>query len=501
VDYIQPKQESYPEKVAATVMVGEVNIAEAIVAQGLARIIRHRQDDDQRSSKYDDLLAAESRAQKKGAGVHSSKDPSTIKINDVTSDANRAKQMLPFLQRAGRIDALCEFVSSGSRVKLYLPKETCVITLLLGGIDCPRLGRPEQGQASDEFGDEAYDYTKSLVMQRDVRVEIDSMDKKGNFIGQCVAVDDGNNTNLSVGLVEQGFAAVYRSRDGGNSTFVSSLNAAEERAKEKKLCRWANFVESAKIEADAAKNEPKERVVNQKKLVITEVTDELHFYGQLIENGPKLEQLTNQLRAEIEARPPVTGAYTPKVGELCVAKFSMDEEWYRAKVLSVDKKNTDSADVTVMFIDYGNKEKTKTTALATMPAGFDSLAPQAIEYALGLVQLSTDEEDNELAVDYFKSLVMGDENAQYSVNTEYKAGSLEYVTLLNSRKEDLGKLLVNQGYVSVDKARREHRLQKMLTDYMKALNLAKQSHKVMWRYGDKEQDDAAEFGFAAAARK
>ncbi len=77
-----------------------------------------------------------------------------------------------------------------------------------------------------------------------------------------------------------------------------------------------------------------------KKIVITEIKPDLHFYAQSVENGPKLEQLTNQLRAELAAKPPVAGSYTPKVGDVCVAKFSLDDEWYRAKVLSVSPNNS-----------------------------------------------------------------------------------------------------------------------------------------------------------------
>jgi endonuclease YncB( thermonuclease family) len=45
------------------------NVAEALVSKGFATVIKHRQDDDQRSSAYDDLMAAESQALKglKGA--------------------------------------------------------------------------------------------------------------------------------------------------------------------------------------------------------------------------------------------------------------------------------------------------------------------------------------------------------------------------------------------------------------------------------------------------
>lgn len=37
------------------------NIAEALISKGLAYCLRHRQDDDQRSSQYDELMAAEAR--------------------------------------------------------------------------------------------------------------------------------------------------------------------------------------------------------------------------------------------------------------------------------------------------------------------------------------------------------------------------------------------------------------------------------------------------------
>ena len=48
-------------------------------------------------------------------------------------DVSKAKQFLPFLQRAGKTEALVEFVAGGSRLRLYIPKETCLITLLLSG--------------------------------------------------------------------------------------------------------------------------------------------------------------------------------------------------------------------------------------------------------------------------------------------------------------------------------------------------------------------------------
>lgn len=138
-----------------------------------------------------------------------------------------------------------------------------------------------------------------------------------------------------------------------------------------------------------------------------------------------------------------------------------------------------------------------TSKLAQMPAGFESLQPQANEYQLALVQPGSDEDDLEMSVDRFKRMTFADgEAAEFTINSEYKLGTIEFVSLIDLNKNDIGKKLVADGYVSVDRARREKRLQKMLTEYLKSLSNAKQSHKVMWRYGDKEQDDAAEFGIS-----
>jgi hypothetical protein len=44
----------------------------------------------------------------------------------------------------------------------------------------------------------------------------------------------------------------------------------------------------------------------------------------------------------------------PEIGQMCVAKWSDDQQWYRAIVKSVD---LDTNSVCVFFVDYGNEEK------------------------------------------------------------------------------------------------------------------------------------------------
>lgn len=134
----------------------------------MATVVRYRQDDDQRSRSYDDLINAEAQAVKSLKGVHAKKDIPTHRINDLTVDHTRIKQQyLPSWQRALRTDGIVEFVASGSRLRVFISKDSCLITFLLGGISCPRSGRPAvngaPAQVGDPFGDEALQFTKDRV--------------------------------------------------------------------------------------------------------------------------------------------------------------------------------------------------------------------------------------------------------------------------------------------------------------------------------------------------
>lgn len=65
--------------------------------------------------------------------------------------------------------------------------------------------------------------------------------------------------------------------------------------------------------------------------------------------GPKLDELMNELREEFENSPPYPGNYLPTKNDICAAKYSADNQWYRARILKNAKDG-----VLVSFIDFGN---------------------------------------------------------------------------------------------------------------------------------------------------
>lgn len=204
-----------------------------MVSKGLATVARTAKTDDVPDN-YDALVSAEEKARKSGKGVHGKKDIPQHRFNDLSADAARARTFLSSMQRSGRVEAVVEFVTSGSRLRLYIPKDTCLLTFLLAGIQCPRGSRqagPNGTGATpgEPYGDEALQFTRDKIMQREVEISVVGTDKAGSFIGWLWI--DGSN--LSVALVEEGLAAVHFSAE--KTEHFRALKVAEDSAKARKL--------------------------------------------------------------------------------------------------------------------------------------------------------------------------------------------------------------------------------------------------------------------------
>jgi len=487
VDYIQPANEQFPEKTCCTVMIGDVNVAEALVSRGLATVVIHGQNSDQRSSMYDALSMAEEKAMKSSKGLHNKKPSTARRIADIVGE--KSKQFLSFLQRAGRMQAVVEFVASASRYRLYIPRENCVITFLLSGIQCPRGERMMPGGIpvpAEPFGNEAHAFVKDMIMQREVEIVVESIDKGGNFIGWCFE----GTTNISLSLVEEGFASAFIM--GDRSAYGSQILGAEEAAKKKRIKRWANYVEE---EAKEDENESEsaalaeiegERKVNYVSAVVTEVTPEAKIYVQHVDDGKELEKMMGELRNEFVTNPPLSGAYQPKRGDLCAAKF-VDNNWYRAKVERVNMKDGTAS---VLYVDYGNRADIQRSQTASLPGSFTGLKPFAHEYSLALCQLAKDEENAGLGLEALKDDLL---DKTVKVNVEYKIGSTSYVSLLDGNESDVGKSLIRDGLLMAEK-RGGRRVAKLVDAYQEAMAQAKKEHINIWQYGDITEDDAREFG-------
>ena len=221
---------------------------------------------------------------------------------------------------------------------------------------------------------------------RDVLVTVESVDRGGNFIGR-LTTSDGQSVALM--LVQAGLAKVHSS--AYNAPNYKQLLEAEEKCRKERLGVWTNYEETAEKEneeehkpegcfsvniiihinfslVDEHVNEPGPINFTEprfRNVVLTYVSSDLKIYVQFTEQGPKVEQLQNDLREIFNQKKPV-GGHTPKKGELLAARFTQDNEWYRARVEKLEGNNR----VSVYFIDYGNREViTDPSRLTTLPPG------------------------------------------------------------------------------------------------------------------------------------
>ncbi|KAG1657494.1 hypothetical protein FOA52_008370 [Chlamydomonas sp. UWO 241] len=401
------------------------NVGEMVVARGFAAVVRHRADEE-RSGVYDKLLECEELAKGAKRGVHGTKAPPPNRINDVSipGSAAKAKQYLPFFQR-GKLQASVEFVLSGHRLKLSIPKESAIITFAPSGIRTPSRAQPAGGGrpavSGEPYADEAISFTRELCMQRDCEVSIETMDRGGGFLGTVsVSTAKGGQLDLALVLVKAGLARIQPGMDASMLTNGHALMEAQAAAQAARLKAGlariqpgmdASMVTNrhALMEAQAAaqaarlkiweKWSPEEAPVSADdsgaaggssgapaevlEVVVTEVEAADEFYIQ-VPTEPRLRWVCEQLAAvsdeDAPAIPPLLRA-----GQLCLGQFSLDNQWYRSYV---ERANT-GKDTTydVFFIDYGNRERLPASRVRTIDTALAAVPPQARQACLAYVRV------------------------------------------------------------------------------------------------------------------
>uniref|UniRef100_A0A1I8J075 Staphylococcal nuclease domain-containing protein n=1 Tax=Macrostomum lignano TaxID=282301 RepID=A0A1I8J075_9PLAT len=489
VDYVQPKSPEFPEKVGATVLVGEVNVAEALVQKGLGYVIRYRADDDNRSSAYDALLAAEAVAQKKAAGVHSKKEPPAHKISDLAGDPKRAKQFLPSLQRSGRQEALVEFVASANRFRVYVPRSTCLVTLLLTGVECPRTPRrlPNGSEEPGEpFGEEASRFVKELCLQREVEVLVEACDRGGNFIGHLFV--DGEN--LAVSLVEKGYGKVHFTAE--KSDYYPALSKAEEKAKADKLNVWsvASTTDNGRAESAAsgpASGQRKDAAGGGEdsgplECTVTEIRPDLSFCVQLADDAERRTRLAAALRAKNSKSGARPCRVPTRLAKATCALFAST----RARVLK-----SDSTGKTVSLIDLGLEKIINNVAdIAQLPDSLRAQAPLARVCRLAFSQPPPDEEDIQLSVELMLDTVAN----KPPLFAEFMNG-VAYVQLVEKASGvDVAELLLlEKGLLFIDRrppmGSKSGKGGELYSKYAAKQAVAFKARLNIWRYGDFRDDD------------
>ncbi|KAK4192756.1 hypothetical protein QBC35DRAFT_511640 [Podospora australis] len=504
IDGTKPASPGFEAHDVATVTQGGKNIALQLVQEGYATVIRHRKDDTDRASNYDELLAAQETAKEAKKGIWSGKAPKVKQYVDMSESVQKAKIQLSTLARQRKVPGVVDFCKSGSRFTVLIPREGAKLTLVLAGVRAPRAPRNAQ-EKGEPFGQEALDLANRRCNQRDCEIDVHDIDKVGGFIGDLYI----NRESFAKVLVEEGFASVheYSAEKSGNA---AELLAAQQRAKEGRKGLWKDWDPSQDAEEEeeqAAPAEAAEAAVNIDKrptdyrdIVITNVDSNGRIKIQEVGKGTAaLETLMSQFRTfHLNPSNNVGIQENPKAGDFVAARFSEDGEWYRARIRSNDR----AAKVAeVVYIDYGNTEKqpwSKLRPLNQEQFTTQRLKAQAVDAQLSFVQLPASPDYLNDAINYIYELTEGKKLVGSFDFVDNKEG-ITYLTIFDPKSggalketESVNRKIIEAGHGMVPRKlkawERSKAFEPVLKDLKVAETQAKDERRGIWEYGDITED-------------
>lgn len=143
------------------------------------------------------------------------------------------------------------------------------------------------------------------------------------------------------------------------------------------------------------------------KIIVSNVKDPSNIQFQLADNVPALNKLMDDLE-KVYYGIGTTSYNMPldyvKLGRVCVALFSGDENWHRCRIVEV---NSDRKLARVMFIDYGGDEWVQANKLKFLAKEFKYLPVQAIDGHFAGITKPASGHWNKETVNYLLNRVMG----------------------------------------------------------------------------------------------
>ncbi|XP_050402777.1 tudor domain-containing 6 [Patella vulgata] len=144
------------------------------------------------------------------------------------------------------------------------------------------------------------------------------------------------------------------------------------------------------------------------------------FYIQLVSEEEKLTQLSEKLQENYSESS--NSLKETKIGSVCVAKFTDDDMWYRARVEVI---NDD--DVTVRFVDYGNTDTVSVDRIKKSSKADVETPPLSYKCRLHGLNVWTEETTNEFenatADRTLQVKFVSSEDAEFSVELKTEEGS------------------------------------------------------------------------------
>ena len=218
------------------------------------------------------------------------------------------------------------------------------------------------------------------VLQRDVEVEVETMDQRGTILGPLWVGKGGQRRNVALELLRRGLGSLIPAV-AERSPMADELAAAESEARSSRRGLWRDVEEEAEAEVQA---EAGEEVVE---VTVCDVVDGRTFAVHVNDDRRALEQMERSLAAIKEEHGEAHAAAEPRKGKLVAVLFDDGlgdgPKWFRARVLG---RAADGEGWDVLYVDYGNHETVPVTRMRPLPPSLVAVPPMARECVLSCVR-------------------------------------------------------------------------------------------------------------------
>jgi staphylococcal nuclease domain-containing protein 1 len=475
----EPRSRNYgklllAEEEATRKHLGIMNTRKPLVATPIIDLtIRERRDAKSSKNAEEKTTTSENKKESKGKGKKSEGK------KEARNSGSKARQFLRYMEGKS-LNGVVEHAYSGTRYKVYIASENVFISLMIAGIRSPQYDA--DGDAK-QIANVATTYVQSKLLQRSIRVAVQGIDQRDNFIGTVFL----GKLNFAIHLVSHGYASV-NGFSASKTDHKKELFAAEDDAKAKKVGMWENWVKPAtpvpsddEDDAEETKTEPVRGRDETLAVTVTEITDANNFYVQL-QNDRNIPLVQAAMDAFVAGD--ASSDLAPAKDMILAGLFS-DGTWHRVKI---EGQNRTNQTWRVIFIDYGNRTELKTAELRVLSKELQTVPACARACTLAGVQSSFQAEYKMLSTTHFGELAF-EQNFSAKVECKDRNNKL-HVTLVEAKgSPSINDQLVRQGLVRVVERPERGIPQSVIASLREAEAVAKVSNLVVWEHGDVSDSD------------
>lgn len=341
-------------------------VALEMVEKGLLAVVPPRMSDPSSAALVSYSEAAK-KAESQKKGLHSDVQP-VRRFWDLTKPDLRKKAKSEFALENYKDpnNGVVENVIAATRFKVRFDQENCYFILSLNSVR----GVPNNvnNKTEEKWANEALAYSRSVAAQRDVKFEIEQVDKNGVAHGSLFI----GKENLAVVLLKRGLA--YVDKGFRHSKNINEYFDLQEAAKAAKKGIWGDVELNKAGFGGEGDGEVQGEV---KKVVLSEYfgPDDFYLQEKGSENYLKVEKGLKKLGESAPyLKEPILA------GTLAIAEF--EGEFNRCKVVRKKKDN-----YAVEFIDYGNTADLSVNELRQCPNDLQKIPPLAINARLDFVRV------------------------------------------------------------------------------------------------------------------